>query len=258
MKKIFLDPGHGGTDPGAVFKQLQEKQITLQLATNVYREIQKRQLNVAVKMSRKSDKTVSLNERTHLANEWGADLFLSFHVNAGGGTGYEDFIHSSLNNTSQTARIRQTIHKAVVARNQLNDRGKKRANFHVLRETNMPAILTENGFIDSTSDRKLLQNDKWIQQTAKGFVEGIIHAFHLQRVKKYYRVIAGSYRHYKNAKQQIEVLQEAGFDSFIHEQSIDKQKYYRVIAGSFTNLTNANKHKETLKKKGFATFIATN
>jgi len=258
MVKIFLDPGHGGNDPGAVFNHLQEKQLTLKLATYVRNLLKNKNLQVNVKMSRTNDKTVSLSERTRLANEWGADLFLSFHINAGGGTGYEDFIHTSLNETSKTARLRRRIHREVVKHNKLHNRGKKRANFYVLRETNMPAILTENGFIDTAHDRKFLESDRWMKETAKGFVQGIINAFQLQKQTAHYRVVAGSFRSRLNAQRQVQKLNKLGYNSFIDKSFVNNQKYYRVIVGAFTQLTNANKRKRSLKQKGFATFIMKN
>ena len=86
-------------------------------------------------MSRTNDRTVSLHSRTRDANRWGADYFLSIHVNAGGGTGFESYIYNGLANSSQTGKMRNTIHDKVVQASRLKDRSKKRANFHVLRET---------------------------------------------------------------------------------------------------------------------------
>src|SRR5690625_7104248 len=99
--------------------------------------------DVSVKLSRTTDKTVSLSERTNEANQWGADYFLSIHLNAGKGTGFESYIHSSLSSSSKTAKRRSKIHEEVMNTNQLKDRGKKSANLHVLRETQMSAVLTE-------------------------------------------------------------------------------------------------------------------
>src|SRR5690625_7534012 len=84
-------------------------------------------------MTRTSDKTVSLNKRTSGANAWAADYFLSIHINSGGGTGYEDYIHSALSDNSHTANLRHTIHTEIVKLNSMRNRGKKKANFHVLR-----------------------------------------------------------------------------------------------------------------------------
>ena len=95
MTKIFIDPGHGGTDPGAVGNGLQEKNLTLSIATQIRDMLVSEYENVEVRMSRTGDTTLSLTERTNMANSWGADYFLSVHINAGGGTGFESFIHTT-------------------------------------------------------------------------------------------------------------------------------------------------------------------
>ena len=73
MVKIFIDPGHGGTDPGAVGNGLQEKNLTLQIATRVKNILLAEYNNVSVLMSRTGDTSLSLQERTNQANAWGAD-----------------------------------------------------------------------------------------------------------------------------------------------------------------------------------------
>lgn len=69
--------------------------------------------------------------------------------------GYEDYIHTSLSDSSTTAKYQDIIHAEVMKVNQLQDRSQKKADFHVLRESAMPALLTENGFIDNAQDAAL-------------------------------------------------------------------------------------------------------
>ena len=85
MVKIFIDPGHGGNDPGAVGNGIQEKNITLQISTGIRDILLSEYDGVSVLMSRTDDQTVSLNARTNAANHWGADFYLSVHINSGGG-----------------------------------------------------------------------------------------------------------------------------------------------------------------------------
>lgn len=84
MVKIFIDPGHGGTDSGAVGNGLQEKALTLTIASKIRSILLAEYQNVSVLMSRTGDETVTLTQRTDAANVWGADYFLSIHINAGG------------------------------------------------------------------------------------------------------------------------------------------------------------------------------
>src|SRR5699024_10120128 len=109
MVKIFLDPGHGGIDAGAVGNGLLEKNVTLKIAIDI-RKYLAGYKNVSIKMSRTTDKTVTLTERTRMANNWGANYFLSIHINAGGGTGFESYIYRGLSITGTTANKRKTIH----------------------------------------------------------------------------------------------------------------------------------------------------
>lgn len=95
--KLYLDPGHGGSDPGATGNGLKEKDIALDIALRIRNIILNEYENVQVRMSRSSDKTVSLSQRTNDANNWNADFFLSIHCNAANGSarGYEDFIYTN-------------------------------------------------------------------------------------------------------------------------------------------------------------------
>lgn len=180
LVKIYIDPGHGGSDPGAVGNGIQEKDITLQIGLAM-RNYLNEYKNVSVRMSRTNDRTVSLSARTNDANKWGADYYVSIHINAGGGTGFESYIYRGISNSSQTAKIRNSIHTKIVQVAGLRDRGKKQANFHVLRETRMPAILTENGFIDTKSDANKMKNRTWINKVAKAHADGIVEFYKLKK-----------------------------------------------------------------------------
>jgi N-acetylmuramoyl-L-alanine amidase len=180
MLKLYLDPGHGGTDSGAVGNGLKEKDLTLDIALRI-RDLLNNYNDVEVRMSRSTDTDRSLTERTNDANSWGANYFLAVHINSfnGSASGYEDYIHDSLSDTSTAAKYRNDLHEEIVKVNGLTDRGKKKANFHVLRESNMPAILTENGFIDNASDAAKLKDPNWRQKVAQGHVNGLVKAFNL-------------------------------------------------------------------------------
>ncbi len=84
MTKIYLDPGHGGNDPGAVGNGLREKDLTLEIGLKVRDILLRNYENVEVRMSRTADTTLSLDQRTNDANTWGADFLISIHINAGG------------------------------------------------------------------------------------------------------------------------------------------------------------------------------
>jgi N-acetylmuramoyl-L-alanine amidase len=216
MPKIFIDPGHGGKDTGAVGNGLQEKDITLSIALEIQRILQNEYENVSVQLSRTSDTAVPLSQRATKANRWGADVYLAIHVNAGGGTGYEDYIYEGLSDRSTTAWIRDIIHEEVIRATGFRDRGKKKANFYVLRETVMPAVLTENGFIDRKEDAEKLKDPAFLQTIARGHVNGLAKAFHLTKksdANDLIRVIVdgkqiGVYEDKENVLKQVEYYLE--------------------------------------------------
>ena len=191
MVKIFIDPGHGGSDTGALGNGLQEKDLTLAIATRVRSILLAEYSNVSILMSRMKDETVTLTQRTNAANTWGADYFLSIHINAGGGTGYEDYIYPG--SSSLTATYQVNMHSEIMKLMKLTDRGRKTANFHVLRETHMPAILTENGFIDTGSDAALLKSGSHLDVVARGHVNGLVKNFNLTKkvTTVYHTVVSG-------------------------------------------------------------------
>ncbi|GAE91522.1 N-acetylmuramoyl-L-alanine amidase [Gracilibacillus boraciitolerans JCM 21714] len=185
MAKIYIDPGHGGMDPGATGNGLREKDLTLAISLKIRKKLSMYQ-GISFRISRTHDKTLSLSGRTNDANRWGgADYLISVHINAGGGTGYEDYIYNQLSNSSRTAEMRNIMHKAITAEIQMPNRGMKRADFHMLRESHMPAILTENGFIDAANDAIRLKNDSFLNDIAQGgHVNGLLKIFRLKKKVK--------------------------------------------------------------------------
>lgn len=180
-KLVVLDPGHGGSDPGADGHGLKEASVTLKIAKRVRKALLD-SFDVRVEMTRIGNSFVGLDERAAFANDRDADYFVAIHINSGGGTGYEDFIHPSAGSSSATAKRRTKVHTSVAAFMQDKgkpDRGKKTADFVVLRETNMPAILTENLFIDTQGDAELLSKNSFLNGLAKAHAKGIAAALQL-------------------------------------------------------------------------------
>lgn len=180
-KLVVIDPGHGGSDPGATVNGLRECDVTLAIAKRI-RSALLRDFDVDVKLTRRDNSTVSLGARSKFANDRNAAYFVSVHINAGGGNGYEDYIHD--NAGSRTADWRNDVHGAIapfLQQRGVTDRGKKRANFAVLRETRMPAILTENLFIDTVSDANKLKDPSFLDGLAKAHARGIAAALNLPR-----------------------------------------------------------------------------
>lgn len=177
--KLFLDPGHGGKDAGSSAYGLTEKQVALLIADRIREMLENEYSDVAVKMSRTKDIFVSLDERTRAANLWNADFLLCIHVNAGGGTGFEDYIYTKAGRGTEDGRA--AIHQEIVKATGFTDRGKKKADLYVLRVSKMPAVLTENGFIDIKADNAKLRSEAFIEKIARGHVNGLAKAFGLKK-----------------------------------------------------------------------------
>lgn len=258
--KLYLDPGHGGNDPGAQGNGLSEKNITLDIAQRIRSILVSDYRNVDVRLSRSSDSSKSLQQRTNEANDWGADYFLSIHCNAfnGNARGYEDYIHSNLSDSSKTAGYRNVLHTEIIKANQLSNRGKKKANFHVLRESTMSAMLSENGFIDNQQDAALMRTASWRQRVAQGHVNGLVKAFNLQRKEEdngsdndqLFKVIAGSFKSKANAEQRVEALKKKGINSYVDSLSLSGVLWFRVQAGAFSKRSNAENQLNRVKKAG--------
>lgn len=272
--KLYLDPGHGGNDPGAQGNGLNEKDVTLDIALKIRSILMNNYENVEVKMSRTGDTTKSLAQRTSEANAWRADFFLAIHINSASSSaqGYEDFIYNGLSDSSRTAKIQDMIHAEVIKVNGLVDRGKKKANFHVLRESTMPALLSENGFISNAHDAALMKQDTWKQKVAQGHANGLARAFNLTRKSNptpapapgpapapapqpvpgtLYKVIVGSYKSRENADERVALLKSKGFESFVNTTTISGVTWYRVQVSANANRDNAEADLAKIEKAGF-------
>ena len=123
MVKIFIDPGHEGVlngyDPGAVGNGLKEAVLTLDIAKRMRDKLLSYN-NVQVKLSREGNKKLTLSQRAKMANDWGAHIFVSIHINAGGGVGFESFIFNG--NVSEATRANQNvIHQEIIRATGWND-----------------------------------------------------------------------------------------------------------------------------------------
>jgi N-acetylmuramoyl-L-alanine amidase len=176
-RKICIDPGHGGSDPGAVANGIQEKTMNLDIGKRFRDLLNKDTSNAAgggnwkVYMTRDTDKAVSLASRVSYANSNKVDRFMSIHNNAGGGTGTETFWYTY--GSSSSKDLAGKVQAQVVAHVGSKNRGVKQANFYVLRETSMPAELLEVLFVDTTADANKLKDANVRQQAARGQLHAI-------------------------------------------------------------------------------------
>lgn len=174
MVKVFIDPGHGGKDPGALGNGLQEKNINLSVALRVG-DILKRH-GIEVEYSRTTDVFVELRDRAKKANDNSADIFVSIHVNSFNNSVAQGVETFSYTGNAKGAQLAKSIQDSLI-RDKLytRNRGIKTANFAVLRLTKMPAALVELGFITNPEDANILRNrqDELATAVAKGILKNL-------------------------------------------------------------------------------------
>jgi N-acetylmuramoyl-L-alanine amidase len=179
---IVIDPGHGGSDTGAIGPHsVLEKNVTLTIG----KELQNLLTNsgATVIMTRTTDRDVAyagasdkeeLAARVAIANRANADLFVSIHADAfsGAADGTTTYAYDP-----QKGTIAQLVQSNLVAQLKLYDRGVQQSDYYVLKNTNMPAILTEAAFITNSTEEKLLMNRSFDKKVAIGIYNGIKQYF---------------------------------------------------------------------------------
>jgi N-acetylmuramoyl-L-alanine amidase len=212
---VVLDPGHGGREPGAISKRgYREKQFALAVAKKVELALTKIP-GITVVLTRTGDDDMTLNDRAALANQVGADLFISVHANAFKNRrwgGVETFFHSldasgeearrvaSKENAQDMAsaeagddevsvilqdmqhnerlkgssRLAQVVQERLAGALKFNNRGVMQADFAVLRQTRMPAILVEIGFITNPQEEQLLREPKTQERAVTALRDAVV------------------------------------------------------------------------------------
>lgn len=176
MKKIYWDKGHRNNihDYGAVANGLREADIVHKIVEYAMAYLEANYTGFEQRTNRQGNEVISLKQRTDQANAWGADVYISVHVNAGGGEGFESFVYPGVD--AATISLQNMLHDEIMLAmrqfGQIQDRSKKRGNYHVLRETNMPAVLTENLFIDST-DSRYLKNEAFLKAIGEAHARAV-------------------------------------------------------------------------------------
>ncbi len=182
---IYCDAGHGLHTPGKRTPDGErEWSFNNEVAKAFETEMEKyHHISVHRTDDRSGERDVPLRERTNQANQANADFYISFHHNAfqskwGDHTGVETYYYK----TSTVGKtIAQKIQKAVVAAYGLRDRGIKTANLHITRETTMPAVLVEGGFMDSRIDIKKLRDEKTLHKAGKMIADAVAKYYNLKK-----------------------------------------------------------------------------
>ncbi|MED0665690.1 N-acetylmuramoyl-L-alanine amidase [Bacillus badius] len=182
IKILVLDFGHGLPDPGAV-KYVKEYEWAMKIGKEVARRLP---AGIKVVYTRTTDKALNsnkntdLNKRCFVANQANADLFVSFHLNAGGGTGYETLVHSP----SSAGNIVHGEIAKVIAKYGVKDRGiKVRPDVRVLNGTKSAALLLECLFVDSAADVAKLKDANFFGDFCQAIANGIAKYLGVSMIK---------------------------------------------------------------------------
>ena len=181
---IMIDPGHGGWDPGAVYYGVYEKDINLQVAMKLKKMLE--ESGIKVYMTRTSDKYVNLYDRAEMANKLGVDLYVSIHHNASTNkyaSGIMTLFYPStiIKSSLSGQNLAEIIQDSLLNILKKNDLGEiPRKNLVVLRETKMPAVIAELGFMTNYQELLLLKQDKYQEKETLALYNGIIKAFQLK------------------------------------------------------------------------------
>ncbi len=186
---IVLDAGHGGKDGGTTSKRDRYEEKELNMMTTFITSNYLKQMGYNVILTRSHDVFLPLSARAELANSTGADLFISIHYNYSTNReaqGIEVFYYKEKAKTPSERVVRSKDLSKSVLCHVLKEtgalsRGIKEANFAVIRETTMPAILIEGGFLSNPQERDKVYTPRYQRQVAKGIAEGIDHYLSLKR-----------------------------------------------------------------------------
>jgi len=177
---IVIDPGHGGKDPGThcyTFPKYEEKILALKTAQLVSQNL--RELGYRTVLTRNDDTFIELYQRAAFANERRAIAFVSIHYNSAANEnvhGIEIFYYQtdpSKRKAQASRKMGENVIKELVNLTQAKNRGVKHANFVVVRETKMPAILIECGFLTNAQERSKLFDPNYQESLAMGIAKGL-------------------------------------------------------------------------------------
>lgn len=171
-KVVVIDPGHGDHDSGGVgITGIKEKDMVLQVGLKVA-ALLRQEPNIDLIMTRSDDTFVALDDRAKIANDAGADVFLSIHgnkANASSAVGTETYYADAARSKTLSDMIQKHVQEATGFR----DRGSKQANFVVIRKTAMPGALVEIGFLSNKEEESLMMQEDFQQKVAAAIVAGL-------------------------------------------------------------------------------------
>jgi N-acetylmuramoyl-L-alanine amidase len=169
FRTVVIDAGHGGHDNGGQWGRVYEKHLALDTAARL--ETKLKNLGYQTVMTRRSDYFISLPQRVSTANRYRNAIFVSIHYNYTWKqqvSGLETFY-----STEEGRRLAQLVQSSLIRRTRTVDRCAKYARFYVIRNTTLPSILVEGGFVSNAAERDRMKSGWFRESIAQGIVDGI-------------------------------------------------------------------------------------
>ena len=250
IKRVIIDAGHGGEEPGAMYDGRREKDDALRLALAIGQILEKNGVDVVY--TRTTDVFDTPLEKAQIANNSGADYFVSIHRNAmpvpGTGSGATVLVYED---AGVPAMLAENIQRNLVQTG-FNDLGiQERPGLIVLRRTQMPAVLVEAGFIDNPVDNRFF--DENFDAIAQAIADGVLETIRQQEQQRpeYYQVQVGAFSTRMPADRLVRELQAKGLPAFI----VYDDGHYKVRVGAFLNMDYAVRMERTLRNLGYPTVL---
>ena len=250
LKRVIIDAGHGGDEPGAMYNGRREKDDALRLALAIGQILENHGVDVVY--TRTTDVYDTPLEKAQIANQSGADYFVSIHRNAfpvpGGASGSMVLVYQD---AGVPAMLADNIQKNLVETG-FEDLGvQERPGLIVLRRTQMPAVLVEAGFIDNPKDNAIF--DDHFQAIAQAIADGILATIRQQQQQRpeYYQVQTGAFRTRTPADRLVSELQAKGLPAFL----VYDDGLYKVRVGAFLNMDYGIQMERNLRNMGYATLL---
>ena len=250
IKRVIIDAGHGGEEPGAMYDGRREKDDALRLALAIGQILEKNGVDVVY--TRTTDVFDTPLEKAQIANNSGADYFVSIHRNAmpvpGTGSGAMVLVYED---AGVPAMLAENIQRNLVQTG-FNDLGiQERPGLIVLRRTQMPAVLVEAGFIDNPADNNFF--DENFDAIARAIADGVLETIRQQEQQRpeYYQVQVGAFSTRMPADRLVRELQAKGLPAFI----VYDDGLYKVRVGAFLNMDYAVRMERTLRNLGYPTVL---
>ena len=246
IKRVIIDAGHGGEEPGAMYDGRREKDDALRLALAIGQILEKNGVDVVY--TRTTDVFDTPLEKAQIANNSGADYFVSIHRNAmpvpGTGSGAMVLVYED---AGVPAMLAENIQRNLVQTG-FNDLGiQERPGLIVLRRTQMPAVLVEAGVIDNPADNKFF--DENFDAIAQAIADGVLET--IRQRPEYYQVQVGAFSTRMPADRLVRELQAKGLPAFI----VYDDGLYKVRVGAFLNMDYAVRMERTLRNLGYPTVL---